>query len=86
MGVDGLMSILIFVLSLILLIAAGAAGYESIDLLPTSLGVLYALAGAVAACAAVITFAIAVLIRRIAGSRSWSGSPIDRRSFGPALG
>ena len=65
MGVDGLMSILIFVLSLILLIAAGAAGYESIDLLPTSLGVLYALGGAVAACAAVITFAIAVLIRRI---------------------
>jgi hypothetical protein len=64
-GIDGLMSILIFVLSLILLIAAAASGYESVDLLPTSIGVLYALGGAVAACAAVITFAIALLISRI---------------------
>jgi hypothetical protein len=63
-GVDGVVAILIFLLSFILLIAAVASGYESIDLLPTSIGVLYALAGAVAACAAVITFAIAVLIRR----------------------
>ena len=67
MGFDGLVAILIFILSLILLIAAAASGYESIDLLPTSTGVLYALAGAVAACAAVVTFAIAVLIRRIDG-------------------
>ena len=59
------MSILVFVLSLILLIAAAASGYESVDLLPTSTGVLYALAGAVAACGAVVTFALAVLIRRI---------------------
>jgi hypothetical protein len=59
------MSILIFVLSLILLIAAAASGYASVDLLPTSTGVLYALGGAVAACAAVVTFALAVLIRRI---------------------
>jgi hypothetical protein len=58
-------AILIFILSLILLIAGAASGYESIDLLPTSIGVLYALAGAVAACAAVVTFAIAVLIRRV---------------------
>jgi hypothetical protein len=64
-GIDGLMAILIFVLSLILLAAAAASGYQSLDLLPTSAGVLYALAGAVAACAAVVTFAIAVLIRRI---------------------
>jgi hypothetical protein len=64
-GIDGLMSILIFVLSLILLIAAAASGYASVDLLPTSTGVLYALAGAVAACAAVVMFALAVLIRRI---------------------
>jgi hypothetical protein len=64
-GIDGLMSILIFVLSLLLLIAAAASGYESVDLLPTSTGVLYALGGAVAACAAVVTFAIAVLIRRV---------------------
>jgi hypothetical protein len=66
-GIDGLMSILIFVLSLILLIAAAASGYASVDLLPTSTGVLYALAGAVAASAAVVTFALAVLIRRIDG-------------------
>jgi hypothetical protein len=66
-GFDGLVAILIFILSLVLLIAAAASGYESIDLLPTSTGVLYALAGAVAACAAVVTFAIAVLIRRIDG-------------------
>jgi hypothetical protein len=64
-GIDGLMSILIFVLSLILLIAAGGSGYASVDLLPTSTGVLYALAAAVAACAAVVTFALGVLIRRI---------------------
>jgi hypothetical protein len=59
------MSILIFALSLLLLIAAAASGYESVDLLPTSTGVLYALGGAVAACAAVVTFALAVLIRRV---------------------
>jgi hypothetical protein len=64
-GIDGLMSILIFVLSLILLIAAAASGYASVDLLPTSTGVLYALGGAVAACAALVTFALAVLIGRI---------------------
>ncbi len=59
------MAILIFVLSLFLLIAAVASGFQSLDLLPTSLGVLYALAAAVAACAALVVFAIAVLIRRI---------------------
>lgn len=59
------MAILIFVLTLILLIAAVASGYQSVNLLPTGIGVLYALAGAVAACAAVLTLAIAVLIRRI---------------------
>ena len=59
------MAILIFVLSLILLIAAAASGYQSLDLLPTSIGVLYALAGVVAVCAAVVAFAIGVMIRRI---------------------
>ena len=59
------MAILTFVLSLVLLIAAAASGYQSLDLLPTSLGVLYALAAAAAACAALVVFAIAVLIRRI---------------------
>jgi hypothetical protein len=64
-GVGGLVAILIFILSFILLIAAAASGYESIDLLPTSTGVLYALAGAVAACAAVVTFAIGALTWKI---------------------
>jgi hypothetical protein len=73
------MSILIFVLSLILLIAAAASGYASVDLLPTSAGVLYALAGAVAACAAVVTFALAVLIRRIDAL-----TKLVRQSSGPA--
>ena len=72
------MAILTFVLSLILLIAAAASGYASIDLLPTSTGVLYALAGVVAACAAVVTFALAVLIRRIDSIRK-----LVRRSAGP---
>jgi hypothetical protein len=61
------MAILVFVLSLILLVAGAAAGYQSLDLLPTSDGVLYALAGAVAVCAAVVTFAVAVMLRRIDG-------------------
>ncbi len=61
------MAILIFILSLILLIAAAVSGFQSIDLLPTSIGVMYALAGAAAACAAVVTFALAVLIRRVDG-------------------
>ena len=59
------MAILIFVLSLVLLAAGAASGYASLDLLPTGLGVLYALAGAVAVSAAVMTFALAVAIRRI---------------------
>jgi hypothetical protein len=59
------MAILIFVLSFILLLAGAASGYQSLDLLPTGIGVLYALAGAVAASAAVVTFAIGVAIRRI---------------------
>jgi hypothetical protein len=85
-GIDGLMSILIFVLSLILLIAAGASGYASLDLLPTSTGVLYALAGATAACAAVVTFAVVVLIRRVDALRKLvqqsDGLSIFRPGFG----
>jgi hypothetical protein len=79
-GIDGLMSILIFILSLILLVAAAASGYASVDLLPTSTGVLYALAATVAACAAVVTFALAVLIRRIDRLTKLAGPP-DRRSI-----
>jgi hypothetical protein len=59
------MAIVIFVFSFILLAAGAASGYASLDLLPTGLGVMYALAGAIAVSAAVITFALAVAIRRI---------------------
>jgi hypothetical protein len=59
------MAILIFVLSLVLLVAGAASGYQSLDLLPDGLGVLYALAGAVGVAAAVVTFAIGVAILRI---------------------
>ena len=61
------MAVVIFALSLVLLVAGAASGYASLDLLPTSDGVLYALAGAVAVSAAVVTFAIGVMIRRIDG-------------------
>jgi hypothetical protein len=59
------MAILVFILSLILLVAGAASGYASIDLLPTSDGVLYALGAAVAVSAAVIAFAVGALIRRV---------------------
>ncbi len=74
------MAILIFVLSLILLIAGAASGYQSVDLLPTSVGVLYALSAAVAVCAAVVTFAIAVAIRRID-----TLTKLVRQSDGPSI-
>ena len=79
-ALTGPMAILIFVLSLILLIAAAASGYQSLNLLPTGLGVLYALAGAVAACAAVLTFAIGVLIGRIDAL-----TKLIRQSHSPAI-
>ena len=59
------MAFLIFALSLILLVAGLAAGYMSLDLLPTPIGVLYALAGAFAACLAAVVLALGVLVRRI---------------------
>jgi hypothetical protein len=59
------MAIVVFALSLILLVAGLAGGYMSLDLLPTSEGVLYALGGAVAVAMAVLAFALGVLIRRI---------------------
>jgi hypothetical protein len=59
------MAILIFALSLVLLVAGAASGYQSLDLLPDTLGVLYAQAAAVGVAAAVVTFAIGVAILRI---------------------
>jgi hypothetical protein len=79
-GVGNPVAILIFILSLVLLTAAAASGYESLDLLPTSIGVLYALAGAVSACAAVVTFAIGVLTWRIGAL-----TKLVRQSAGPLV-
>ena len=59
------MAIFVFALSLALLVAGLASGYMSLDLLPTSVGVLYALSGAVAVALAVVAFALGVLTRRI---------------------
>ena len=74
------MAILIFVLSVVLLIAGAASGYQSLDLLPDVMGVLYALAGAVSVAAAVVTFAIGVMILRVdalAKLVRQSGAPCD---------
>jgi hypothetical protein len=78
-GVCGPVAILIFILSSILLIAAAASGYQSLDLLPTSIGVLYALIAAVAACGAVVTFAIGALTWRIDAL-----TKLVRQSAGPS--
>jgi hypothetical protein len=74
------MAILIFVLSLVLLVAGAASGYQSLDLLPDVLGVLYALAGAVGVAAAVVTFAIGVAILRIDAL-----AKLVRQSAAPAI-
>ena len=59
------MAFLVFALSLVLLAAGLAGAYMSLDLIPTSIGVLYALSGAIAVSSAVLTFALGVAIRRI---------------------
>jgi hypothetical protein len=59
------MTIGVFLLSLILLAAGLGSAYMSLDLLPTSDGVLYALGGAVGVAMAIVTFSLGVLIRRI---------------------
>src|SRR5271154_6180373 len=74
------MAILIFVLSLVLLVAGAASGYQSLDLLPDVLGVLYALAGAVGVAAAVVTFAIGMAILRIDAL-----AKLVRQSAAPAI-
>ena len=61
------MSYVVFLLSLLLLAVGAAAGYFSVDLLPTGMGVLYALAGAFAVAMAILAFSIGVLIRRVDG-------------------
>jgi hypothetical protein len=59
------MALLVFALSLVLLIAGLASGYMSLDLIPTGIGVLYAVGGAVGVSMAIVAFALGALIRRI---------------------
>jgi hypothetical protein len=80
------MAIFTFALGL-LLVAAGAGGLiGSFDLLPTEIGLLYAVCGTVALSAGVVTLAIGALIRRIdvlaAAARAAQNS--DSRPISPA--
>jgi hypothetical protein len=75
------MAILIFALSLALLVGGVACGYLSLDLLPTPIGVLYALAGAVAVTMAVVTFALGVMIRRIGALMELANQSVESFSF-----
>ena len=59
------MAYFVFLLALILLIAAAGGFYASFDLLPTQMGVFYATLGAIAACAFVVTLSLGLLIRRV---------------------
>ncbi len=75
------MAILVFALSFILLVAGLAGVYMSLDLLPTSEGLLYAFAGAVSVALAIVTLALGVLARRINALAA-----LVRQQNGPANG
>jgi len=59
------MSWIVFVLGMVLLAFAGLSARSALDLLPTELGLFYANAAALAACAGIITLSIGALIRRV---------------------
>ncbi len=59
------MSALVFALSLVLLAAGAFCGYLSLDLLPTSPGLLYAFAGVACAVGAAIVFALGGVAVRV---------------------
>ena len=59
------MAFVVFALSVVLMIAGLASGFMSLDLLPTGVGLLYALGGAVAVSMALMALAVAALIRRV---------------------
>ena len=75
------MAIFTFVLGL-LLVAAGAAGLiASIDLMPTEIGLVYALCGTLGLCAGGVTLAIGALIRRLGVIAAAIQSPRNRESL-----
>lgn len=59
------MAFLVFALGLVLFVAGLGGFYLSLDLLPTGVGILYALGGAIGVSIAVLALAVGVLIRRI---------------------
>ena len=74
------MAFVVFAFSLVLALAALWSGWMSLDLVPTPTGVLYALAGAVAAAMAVLAFAVGVAIRSIdalAALMRGAGAPVE---------
>lgn len=63
------MAIFVFALGLVLAICGGASMAASVDLLPTEMGMLYAMVGAVALCSACIVVSIGALITRLGTPR-----------------
>ncbi len=59
------MSWFVAILALLLLGLGAWAGTMALDLLPTELGLFYAIAAALAGCSGIITLAIAALIRAV---------------------
>src|SRR5271165_6093047 len=59
------MAFVVFALSVVFMIAGLASGFMSLDLLPTGVGLLYALGGAVAVSMALVALALAALMRRV---------------------
>src|SRR5271165_3572846 len=59
------MAVLVFILSFALFIAGVVSAYTSLDLVPTSPGLVYAFAGAVSVVGAVVAFALGVLSGRV---------------------
>ena len=76
------MAIFVFALGLVLAICGGASQAASVDLLPTELGMLYAIAGIVALCSACIVISIGALITRI-GKPSEAGPRAVEKALAP---
>ena len=76
------MSWIALLLGLILTSAGGVAVFYSLDLLPTELGLLYAVCGAIGLSGGFITIAIGLLIRRVDALRRDparnDGRPLER--------
>lgn len=61
------MAFLVFLLSLILIAVGLVSGYASLDLLPTSPGLVYAFAAVVAVVGGILVFALGLVVVRLGG-------------------